>query len=136
MVCAYGIDKSKYLFLEALSIIWMVFAYGINKSICLSLEALCIIVIACGFETINVWFIYSYGLSVMSAVSVDNSFWSSHSEGWRILVDLDQSDSLYRTGRRWRRSGKCKVETTLYSVELASISITSVLAVSSLLGAS
>lgn len=32
MVCAYGIDKSKYLFLEALDIIWMVFAYAINKT--------------------------------------------------------------------------------------------------------
>lgn len=119
MVCAYGIDNSKYLFLEALSIIWMVFAFGINRSICLSLEALSIIVIAYGFETINVWFRYSYGLSVMSAVSADGSFWPSHNEGWRILVYREQSDSLYRIGRRWRWrwSGKCKVETT-YCIRL------------------
>lgn len=32
MVCAYGIDISKYLFLEALHINWRVFAYGINKT--------------------------------------------------------------------------------------------------------
>lgn len=30
MVCAYGIDISNYLFLEALHLIWMVFASGIN----------------------------------------------------------------------------------------------------------
>jgi hypothetical protein len=116
MVSAYGRSKCKYLLLEAL-IVWMVFAYGINKSIRLSLEALSIIVIAYGFETINIWFRYSYGLSVITAVSADDSFWPSHNEGWSILVYRDQSDSLYRIGRRWRWSGKCRVETT-YCIRL------------------
>lgn len=114
MVCAYGRSKSKYLFLEAL-IIWTVFAYGINKSICLSLEALSIIVIAYGFETISVWFRYSHGSSVITAVSADGSFWPSHNEGWSVLAYRDQSDSLYRIGRwwRWRWSGKC-----IYCIQL------------------
>jgi hypothetical protein len=52
----------------------------------LSLEAFSIISIAYGFETIDVWFRYSYGISVMSPMSADDLYWLPQMDGWRVLL--------------------------------------------------